>query len=128
MITQKESFTSTILWMSIRTLVNVSLLLVLVQGFTLAYQFSYKVFADIPYVATSPEVKQIAIEPGTEVMEIASLLDDMGIVEEKYLFLARVYLGRYDTKIKAGTYTLGPGMTPDEICRQICGMQNEGTS
>ncbi|MCI8508237.1 MAG: endolytic transglycosylase MltG [Lachnospiraceae bacterium] len=128
MLKDKESVTSIIFFMSIRTLINAALLLVLVEGFVLSYRFSYKVFADIPYIAASADMKSITIEPGTEVKDIAALLDDFGIVEGKYQFLARVYLGKYDDRIVAGTYTLGPGMTPDEICRRICGLQSGDAS
>ena len=128
MLKDKESVTSIIFFMSIRTLINTALLLVLVEGFVLSYRFSYKVFADIPYISASADMKSITIEPGTEVKDIAALLDDFGIVEGKYQFLARVYLGKYDDRIVAGTYTLGPGMTPDEICRRICGLQSGDAS
>ncbi|MDE6761282.1 MAG: hypothetical protein K2J90_11480 [Lachnospiraceae bacterium] len=128
MLKDKESVTSIIFFMSIRILINAALLLVLVEGFVLSYRFSYKVFADIPYIAASADMKSITIEPGTEVKDIAALLDDFGIVEGKYQFLARVYLGKYDDRIVAGTYTLGPGMTPDEICRRICGLQSGDAS
>lgn len=128
MLKDKESITSIIFFMSIRILINAALLLVLVEGFVLSYRFTYKVFADIPYIAASSDMKSITIEPGTEVKDIADLLDDFGIVEGKYQFLARVYLGKYDDKIVAGTYSLGPGMTPDEICRRICGLQSGDAS
>lgn len=128
MLNDKESITSTIFFMSIRILINAALLLVLVEGFILSYRFSYKVFADIPYMAASSDTRSITIETGTGVREIAAMLDDFGIVEGKYQFLARVYLGKYDDRIVAGTYTLGPGMTPDEICRRICGLQSGDAS
>lgn len=128
MLKDKESVTSIIFFMSIRTLINAALLLVLVEGFVLSYRFSYKVFADIPYIAASSDMKSITIEPGTEIKDIAGLLVDFGIVEGKYQFLARVYLGKYDDRIVAGTYSLGPGMTPDEICRRICGLQSGDVS
>lgn len=128
MLRDKESVTSIIFFMSVRTLINAALLLVLVEGFVLSYHFSYKVFADIPYIAASSDMKSITIEPGTGVKDIAALLDDFGIVEGKYQFLARVYLGKYDDRIVAGTYSLGPGMTPDEICRRICGLQSGDAS
>lgn len=128
MLNDKESITSTIFFMSIRILINAALLLVLVEGFVLSYRFSYKVFADIPYMAASSDMRSITIEAGMGVREIAVMLDDFGIVEGKYQFLARVYLGKYGDRIVAGTYTLGPGMTPDEICQRICGLQSGDAS
>lgn len=128
MTRDKDNISSIILWISLRTLINVVLLFLLVEGFVTAYHFSYKVFADFPYVVTSKEVANITIMDGETAADVASMLELSGIVEDKYLFLARVYLGKYNSRIKAGTYTLGPGMTADEICKEICGIQSEDTT
>lgn len=108
-----------------RTLFNAALLFALIEGFTYSYNFSYKLFSDIPYKAASSETMNITIDSGNSAEDVAMILDTNGLVDGKYLFLARMYLGKYNTKIKAGTYTLGPGMTPDEICRSICGINSE---
>lgn len=128
MVGDKKSISSSILWISLRTLMNVLIVFLLVEGFTNAYHFSYKLFADYPYVAASSETMNVTIEAGSDVNDVATVLDEMGIVDSKYLFIARAYIGKYNDKIMAGSYVLGPGMTPDEICRRICGMQSEETT
>lgn len=127
MIGDKKSISSALVWMSLRIFMNVLLILILVEGFSYAYHFSHKLFSDYPYAASAANAVNITIEEGSNAEQIATVLDEMGIVDGKYLFLARVYIGGYHKKIKAGTYSLGPGMSPDEICREICGMQSEGT-
>ncbi|MDE5864518.1 MAG: hypothetical protein K2K56_09510 [Lachnospiraceae bacterium] len=123
-----DSFTSKLLWFSLRMLINMVLLFVLVEGFITAYHFSYKVFADFPYISTSDVVVNVAVLEGDTPMQVAVTLEQSGVVESRYLFLARVYLGRYGDKIQAGNYTLGPGMTPDEICRKLCGAGSGGAA
>lgn len=120
----KNSISSTILRVSLRTLINAILVFILVEGFIGAYYFSYKLFADFPYMAASHDVSNITISEGQSAKDVGALLEECGIVEDQYLFLARAYLGKYNNRIQAGTYTLGPGMTPDEICRKICGLQS----
>ena len=122
---EKDNISGAILWISLRVLVNMLFILLLIEGFVTAYHFSYKLFADIPYVVASQETMNITITEGSRPKEIASILEFNGIVDDKYLFLVRVYLGKYQDKILAGTYTLGPGMSPDDICREICGMKSE---
>lgn len=124
----KNSISGTILRISLRTLVNAILVFILVEGFVGAYYFSYKLFADYPYVATSQSVSKITISEGQSARDIAFMLEQSGIVEDQYLFLARAYLGKYNSRIQAGTYTLGPGMSPEEICKRICGLQSEGNT
>lgn len=123
---ERDKISNIILGISIRVLLNVIMLFVLVQGFGTAYRFSYKLFSDIPYRSGSSEEYKITIQEGSSVRTIGMLLEERGIVDSKYLFAARAYLGKYNGCMLAGTYTLGPGMSPDRICQILCGMQSEG--
>lgn len=122
----RENMSGTILRFSLRMLVNIVLLFFLVESCITAYYFSYKVFADHPYVAVSKDTRTVNISEGQTAKDVAVVLEESGIVESRYVFLARAYLGRYNSQIQAGTYTLSPGMTPEEICKTICGQQGEG--
>lgn len=122
---EKNSISGAILQISLRTLVNVMLVFVLVEGFVGTYYFSYKLFGDYPYIATSHDVSTITISAGQTAKDVAFMLEQSGIVEDQYLFLAKAYLGKYNNRIQSGTYSLGPGMTMEEICRKICGIQSE---
>lgn len=125
---EREDTSKVILRISLRTMINIILLFILVEGFVWCYQFSYKVFADIPYIPASQEVMTVTIEQGENARQIALTMENSGVVEDDKLFLARLYLGKYNRKILAGTYQLSPGMTADAICKKICGMQSEETS
>ena len=120
-----DSIGKVILGIAVHTLINILFLFGLVEGFTYSYHFSYKLFADIPYVAASSNTMHITIDDGLDARQVAKILDANGLVDGEYLILARMYLGKYNSRIQSGTYTLSPGMTPDEICRCICGMQVE---
>lgn len=109
----------------LRTMINLLFIIGIIEGFVYSYHFSYKLFADIPYKPAVSETMEITIESGSNAVEVAKILDNLDVVENKYLIIARMYLGKYNSKIKAGTYKLGPAMSPDEICRSICGMQSE---
>lgn len=121
----RDELWKTIMGVSIRTFFNLVLVLAIIEGFIYSYHFSYKLFADVPYKPATSESVAVAIPEGSNARSVASIMDENGLVESKYMMLARLYLGRYNTKIMAGTYTLAPSMTPDEICRLICGIQNE---
>ena len=124
---ENSSVYGVVLGISVRTLVNFVFLFMLVEGFTYSYHFSYKLFADIPATAASSDIREIVIEEGSTIDEVSLLLEANKVIDNRYIFLARAYLGKYNNKIIAGKYSLGPGMTPDEICRAICGMQSEET-
>ena len=112
----------------LRTMINALLVFGIVEGFVYSYLFSYKLFADIPYKPMAAEKLSVTIESGSSAVQVAKLLDQLEIVDGEYLMLLRIYLGKYNSRIQQGTYELGPSMTPDEICRCICGMQSEESS
>jgi UPF0755 protein len=125
MAKDNESTYAVVLGFCVRTLMNLLFLFVLVEGFVYAYHFSYTLFADVPASATSKSMVEITIPEGSSARDAALILRQNGVINNQYLFLARAYLGKYNQKIIAGSYTLGPGMSPDEICQAICGMQSE---
>lgn len=128
MTRDKDNISSTILQISLRTLINVILVFMLVEGFVMTYHFSYKLFADFSYAPSSKQTVNITIASGDTARDVAVVLEQNRVVESRYLFFARVYLGKYNSRIKVGTYTVGPAMTPDEICKLICGLQSEGSA
>lgn len=125
---ENDKISKVILQISLRTLMNVVLLFILVEGFVYTYQFSYKVFADVPYMPASSDTVTITIDSGSTAKQVASIMEGSGLVEDDKLILARLYLGKYNKKIIAGTYTLSPAMSADAICKKICGIQSEETS
>lgn len=124
---ENDRISKVILQISLRTLMNVVLLFILVEGFVYTYQFSYKVFADVPYMPASSDTVTITIESGSTAKQVADIMEGSGLVEDDKLILARLYLGKYNKKIIAGTYTLSPAMSADAICKKICGIQSEET-
>jgi len=128
MIREKSNISFTILQICIRIVINFVLIFVLVQGFATTYDFSYRLFMDIPYKAASADLQEVTIVDGSSASDVAVLLEEKGIVESRYMFLARAYIGKYQDDIIAGMYMLGPGMSPETICKKICGIQSEETS
>ena len=122
---ENNKVTHLILMISLRTVVNFLMILFLVEGFVQAYHFSYELFYDFAYQAGSTDVMTVTITDGQSVLEVADTLETFGIIDDKYIFVARAYIGKYNKKIQAGNYSLGPAMTPEEICKKICGIQSE---
>lgn len=123
-----KSVAGTLLWGSLRALVNVTIVFLLVEGFLSSYQFSYQVFGDYPYAAGNATPMTITIEEGQSASDIADILYENRVVEGKYLFLARVYLGKYANRMQAGSHQVSAAMSPNEICKELCGIKSEASS
>lgn len=105
--------------MVLQLLINVVILLLLLQVFTVAYNFSYKVFTDSAMNPTSKKEVEFVIQPDSSTLEIVDSLVESGLVPDKYVMLAKIYLSSYHGKMMPGTYVLSPSMTQDEILKAI---------
>ena len=103
----------------LQVLINVVIVLFLLQVFMLAYNFAYKVFTDTSVNPTSDKNVTFVIEPDSSTMEIVDGLIDSGLIEDKYVMLAKIYLSSYHGKMMPGTYILSPSM------RELTGASQE---
>lgn len=108
-----------------RTLINVVIVLLVIQTFMASYNFFYKVFTDTSVDSSDFTEIQFVIPPDSSTTEIVDLLVEDGLVEDKYVMLAKVYLSSYYGKMLPGTYVLSKSMTQTEILEIITGTDEE---
>ena len=125
MLKDNDSLLVSLLGIGFRTVVNLLIVFFLVEGFVSAYSFSYNLFTDVPYMAGHTSPVTVTIEEGESAGEVADTLYQNRIVEDKYIFLARAYLGKYTDKMEAGEYSVSSTMSPDTVCKLFCGIQSE---
>lgn len=104
-----------------QVLINAVIILVLIRIFMYAYDFSYQVFTDSCLNPMNKSEVQFEIPPDSTTMEIVDALVEDGLVADRYVMLAKVYLSSYHGKMMPGTYILSPSMTQDEILKTITG-------
>lgn len=110
----------------LQVLINAIIILLLIQIFTLAYNFSYKVFTDSCMNPNNTQEVAFVIQPDSSTTEIVDDLIAEGLVQDRYVMLAKIYLSSYHGKMKPGTYTLSPSMTQDAILKAITGTGDKG--
>lgn len=101
-------------------------IIVIMRFSTAAYELSYQVFGNVT-VQEAPGVdKVITIEEGTSTMSIAAMLEEEGLVVNKYSFLIRTKITISDSHpIMPGSYTLNTSMPYETIIEIITGMEVE---
>lgn len=72
-----------------------------------------------PVSASDPVEKEIEIPRGSSTIGIATILEDNGIIRNKYIFRIVAKLQNKDGSLKAGKYVLNTGMTHDEILDRL---------
>lgn len=105
--------------MVLQLLINIVIVLLLLQVFTQAYNFSYKVFTDSAMNPNSTKEIEFVIEPDSSTVEIVDALVEQGLVADKYVMIAKIYLSSYHGKMMPGIYTLSPAMSEDTILKAI---------
>lgn len=73
-------------------------------------------YLELTEPVSSVEAPQVVfISPGTPVKEVARLLEERGLIKNRYVFLLEALRLRVLDKLKAGEYELSPHMSPKEI-------------
>lgn len=118
----------TILSVSCKTLLFVLVILFLFIVGDYMYKFGQKVFNEkaMSYPENAVAVK-ITIPPGASAMDVAEILVDNGLAENKVLFFTQsLILDCYDEFV-SGTYILRTDMKPSQIMAVIAPEQEENT-
>jgi UPF0755 protein len=106
-------------------LINIIIVYIVVKLFTTTFNFSYSVFGDVSYDPSSTNYKVVEIPMDASTLEIGEALQDAGIIEDKYVFWARVKVKGYGSQIQSGQYGLSPAMNVDEILTIICHLETD---
>lgn len=91
-----------------------------------AYNFGYRVFADIPLAFSPGTDIQVTITESMDDKEIAQNFQEVGLVEDWKLFWAQIQFSEYKETIQPGAYTLNNSMKAEEML-QVIGAQPEET-
>ncbi|MBP3421875.1 MAG: endolytic transglycosylase MltG [Lachnospiraceae bacterium] len=91
-----------------------------------AYNFGYRVFADIPLAFSPGTDIQVTITESMDDKEIAQNFQEVGLVEDWKLFWVQIQFSEYKETIQPGAYTLNNSMKAEEML-QIIGMNPEET-
>ncbi len=82
---------------------------------SVAYRYGYNIYNQVPASAYDTRTVTVSITESMSVMDIAELLENRGIISDKYLFWLQEAFSEYHGLIAAGTYELSPSQTADEI-------------
>ncbi len=115
-----------VIQLMLNVLFYVLAIIVIMRFSTAAYELSYQVFGNVT-VHTSPGIdKVVTIEKGASTMEVADMLEEKGLVVDKYSFWIRAKISVNDNHpIMPGYYTLNTSMPYETILEIITGLEVE---
>lgn len=101
-------------------LINLIIVFLIIKIFSYAFNFTYSVFGDVCKTPGDREYVVVEIPPDSSILEIGQALEDNEIIDDKYVFFAKVKVKGYGDKIKTGKFGLSASMNYDEILEVIC--------
>lgn len=93
------------------------LILILIAGIPFAYQFGHSIFYASSVDARPGRDVDVTISEGTSFSQLADMLYDEGIIENKFSF--KIQAKFFDIRMHAGEYTFNSSQTSREILEMI---------
>lgn len=118
---KKKSNIGKLLRMVFGLIINLAILVFLIEGFSYAFSFTYRVFDDPPYKSGDTSTVTVTIPADSSSADVIELVYDSGAIEDKYVFMAKTYLEGYYKAMKPGVYELSPSMTNSQILQLLTG-------
>lgn len=106
-------------------LINVLIVFFIIKIFAYAFNFTYSVFGNVCKSPGDTEYVVVEIPADSSILEIGQALEDGEIIDDKYVFFAKVKVKGYGDKIKTGKFGLSASMNYDEILQIICELETE---
>lgn len=125
---EAKKLAGTILSVSCKTLLFVLIILLLAIVGDYMYKFGQKVFNEKAMSYSEHAVSiEVTIPEGASVMDIAGILSDNGLVENRALFFTQALLSNHYENFTGGTYILRTDMKPSQIMAIIAPEPEEDT-
>ncbi len=101
--------------MLLKVLVAILVIVGVYKGATIGYDYGYRIFQE-PAMTESPGVDiQVDITMGKTALEIGEVLEQHGLVRDKYIFYVQNLLSNYKDELQPGSYVLNTSMTAQEM-------------
>ena len=112
--------TSTVIGIAIRVIVIAVIILILVRGIKVAYDFGHSIFYETTMEEPPGTDIRITIPEGCTISEAADILETKGLIDNKLSL--RVQARAFELEVKPGTYTLNTSTS----ARKMLEILNDG--
>ena len=111
--------------MVLRVAIAIFVLYYLYQTAINAYNFGYRIFADLPCAIAPGRDIQITVTESMDEKAMAKEFEKVGLVEDWKLFWVQTLLSEYKEDLKPGSYTLNNSMNSEELLAALAGVGEE---
>lgn len=82
-----------------------------------AYDYGYRIFTEPAVSSGDGSDKLVSVKESMSASDLGEVLEQKGLIRDKWLFVIQLKLLQYDSKLVPGHYTLNTSMTAQEMMR-----------
>ena len=99
----------------LKVILVIAAIMVVAKYASVAYSYGYNIYNQTPASQYDTRTVTVSITDSMSIMDIAELLENRGLIEDKLLFYLQERFSEYHGMIAPGTYDLSPSQTPEEM-------------
>ena len=105
--------------------INVLIVYALVKMFSYSFHFGYGLFGKVAKSPASNQYVVVNIPADSTALQIGDALQKADIIDDKYIFFAKIKIMKLGGRLSSGEFHLSPSMTYDEIIDVLCPSEDE---
>lgn len=114
-----------ILSISFSVLIFIVVVYGLYQAGLKAYSYGYRIFTEPAVSSGNGRDRLVNIKNSMDASDVAQLLENKGLIRDKWLFVLQLKLLEYEDRLVPGHYTLNTSMTAREMMEIMSGVSEE---
>lgn len=89
-----------------------------------SYDYGYRIFTEPAVTKGEGRERLVQVRPSMSDADIGSLLEEKGLIRDKWLFVIQLKLSDYSKKLVPGRYLLNSSMTSQEMMKIMSGEES----
>ena len=111
---------------------HVLLFLVIVYGLyqlgLRSYDYGYRIFTESAVTSGEGRDRLVQVKSSMDALDLAAVLEEKGLIRDKWLFFIQLNLSEYKNAMKPGRYMLNTSMTAREMMQVMAQEDDTGES
>ena len=101
----------------IRAAVAIAVVYLIYRGAVICYDYGYRIFTEPAISSGEGRTVTVAVTEEMSASDIGTLLENKGLIRDKYLFVLQYYLSEYRKDVKPGVFELSTSMTAEDMMK-----------
>ena len=109
----------------IRAAVAIAVVYLIYRGAVICYDYGYRIFTEPAISSGEGRTVTVAVTEEMSASDIGTLLENKGLIWDKYLFVLQYYLSEYRKDVKPGVFELSTSMTAEDMMKVMASAAEE---